>query len=147
MSQDEAGELVAKGAEALARDQVYLALVCFERAIRLERTPLICSSLAYCLAKGRGQYREAIELGREAISREPAEPVHYYNLGRVHILAQDRKEAIAVLRQGLQLKMAPEILRELDALGARKPPVFPKLPRSHPLNKLFGRLLSRLGLR
>lgn len=147
VSRAEAEQLVAKGVEALGRGHVYLALVCFEQAIRLERSAPACSGLAYCLAKGRGRYPEAVALGREAISLEPGNPLHYYHLGRVHILAGERHEAISVLRQGLQQEMSPEIIRELDGLGARKPPVFSKLPRSHPLNKFFGRLLSRLGLR
>ena len=147
MSHEEAAQAAAKGIEALNRDHVYLAMVCFEQAIRLERTPLTCSCLAYCLAKVRERFPEAVTLAREAISLEPENHIHYLYLGRIHILAKERMEAIEALRQGLQHKKSPEIIRELDALGARKPAIFKRLPRSHPLNRYLGLLLDRLGMR
>jgi tetratricopeptide (TPR) repeat protein len=147
MSHEEAAQAVAKGLEALNRDHVYLSMVCFEQAIHLERTPLTCSCLAYCLAKVRGSFPEAVALAREAISLEPENPTHYLYLGRIHILAKERKDAVEVLRQGLEHKKSPEIIRELEALGARKPAIFKWLPRSHPLNRCLGLLLDRLGMR
>lgn len=39
------------------------------------------------------------------------------------------------------------IIRELEKHGIRKPPIFKKLARSHPLNKYLGLLLVRFGLR
>ena len=147
MSHEEAAQAVAKGLEALKRDHVYLAMVCFEQAIHLERTPLTCSCLAYCLAKVRERYPEAVALAREAISREPENPTHYLYLGRIHILAKERKEAIEAMRQGLQHNMSAEIIRELDELGARKPAIFKGLSRRNPLNRWLGILLDRLGMR
>ena len=147
MSHENAAQAVAKGLEALNRDHLYLAMVCFEQAIHLERTPLTCSCLAYCLAKVRERYPEAVALAREAISREPGNPIHYLYLGRIHILAKERKEAVEVLRQGLQHENSPEIIRELEALGARKPAIFKSLSRKNPLNRCLGILLDRLGMR
>jgi tetratricopeptide (TPR) repeat protein len=147
MSHEDPAQAVAKGLKALDRDHVYLAMVCFEQAIRQERTPLTCSCLAYCLAKVRESYPEAVALAREAISHEPENPTHYLNLGRIHILAKERKEALEVLRQGLQHEKSPEIIRELEALGARKPAIFKGLSRRNPLNRWLGILLDRLGMR
>jgi len=39
------------------------------------------------------------------------------------------------------------IMDELRRLGIRKPPPFPSLDRSHPVNKFTGKLLSRMGMR
>jgi tetratricopeptide (TPR) repeat protein len=147
MSNVQAEENFAKGLHALSNGHLYLALVCFEQAVNVERSPLCCSYLAFCLAKARGQYAEAVSLCEEALGKDPTNPVHYLNLGRVHIFAGQREKALNVLRQGLNFGNSDEIIRELNALGTRKPPVIPSLRREHPLNKFCGILLKKLGLR
>ncbi len=147
MPNEEAEQLVAKGLEALADDHEYLALTCFEQAIRLEWTPVACSSLAFCIAKVKGNYREAILLARKALDLEPANPIHYKNLGRIYLLAGENEQGIVMLRQGLQYGEQVSIIEELERLGIRKPPIFKSLPRSHPLNKYTGLTLAWLGLR
>jgi hypothetical protein len=52
-----------------------------------------------------------------------------------------------MLRQGLHYGEHINIILELERLGIRKPPIFRKLARAHPLNRNLGQLLSRLGLR
>jgi Flp pilus assembly protein TadD len=147
MYHEEAEQLVAKGREALANEHEYLALTCFEQAIRMEWTPVTCSSLAYCRAKVKGNYPESLVLARKALELEPDNPVHFGNLGRIMILSGEVDEGIRLLRQGLQYGEHIDIIRELERLGIRKPPIFKKLARSHPLNKHLGLLLSRLGMR
>jgi tetratricopeptide (TPR) repeat protein len=147
MSKEEVAKLIAKGQEALMNEHEYLAMTCFEQAIRLEWTPLACSSLAYCLAKVKGNYREAVILARKALDHEPENAVHYRNLGRILLLSGETKQGIQVLRQGMQFGEQFSIIQELENLGIRKPPIFKKLTRTHPLNKYFGLLLSWLGLR
>jgi Flp pilus assembly protein TadD len=147
MYHDEAEQLLAKGREALANDYEHLALVCFEKAIRMEWSPEACSSLAYCRAKVKGNYLEAILLARKALELEPDNPVHYGNLGRILILSGDVDEGIRMLRKGLLYGEHINIIQELERLGVRRPPIFRRLARSHPLNRNLGQLLSRLGLR
>ena len=147
MPNEEAEKLVAKGQEALANDHDYLALTCFEQAIRLEWTPLACSCLAFCIAKVKGNYQEANMLARKALDIEPNNPVHYKNLGRILLLAGDNEQGILMLRQGLRYGERISIVQELEKLGIRKPPVFKSLPRNHPLNKYLGMFLAWLGLR
>jgi len=147
MYHEEAEQLVAKGQEALTHDHDYLALTCFEQAIRLEWTPLTCSSLAYCIAKVRGNYREATLLARKALDHEPENAIHYCNLGRILLLAGDNELGVKMLRQGMTYGEQISIIRELEKHGIRKPPIFKKLARSHPLNKYLGLLLVRFGLR
>jgi tetratricopeptide (TPR) repeat protein len=143
----EAEKLVAKGQEALANDHGYLALTCFEQAIRLEWSPLACSCLAFCIAKVRKSYHEATLLARKALDQEPDNPVLYKNLGRILLLAGDNEQGIQTLRRGLKYGDQISIVQELEKLGIRKPPIFKNLPRSHPLNKNLGLLLAWLGLR
>jgi Flp pilus assembly protein TadD len=147
MPHEEAQKLVAKGQEAIANDHDYLAMTCFEQAIRLEWTPVACSSLAYCMAKVRGNYLEATLLARKAIDIEPKNPVHYKNLGRILLLAGDNEQGIQMLRQGMLFGERISIVQELEKLGIRKPPLFKSLPRSHPLNKYLGLFLAWLGFR
>jgi len=147
MYHDEAEQLIAKGKEALENDHEYLALTCFEQAIRMEWSPVACSTLAYCKAKLKGNYPEALLLARKALDAEPDNPVHHGNLGRILIMSGEVEEGIGMLRQGLRLGENIDIVKELESLGIRKPPIFKKLARSHPLNKYTGLLLARLGLR
>jgi tetratricopeptide (TPR) repeat protein len=147
MSTTDATDLVSKGLEALQRDLVYLAQSCFEQAIEQDRSPAACSYLAFCLASTRKDYAKAIALAEEAIAREPANSVYYLNLERIYLMAGDKKHALQVLRKGIQQGDDPQILAELNLHGTRKPPLFPSLPRTHPLNKFLGLILCRLGLK
>jgi tetratricopeptide (TPR) repeat protein len=142
-----AADIFRKGLDALYRGQIYLAQRCFEQAVTMERSPSHCSWLAYVIAKTRSDFAAARALLAEALSMEPSNPVHYLNLGRVHMLAGERQAAIVAWRDGLCYAEEPEIIEELERLGTRKPPVFGWLSRSNPLNKYSGLLLSRMGLR
>ncbi len=147
MGQSAARDIFAKGLQALEDGHIYLALSCFEQVMYLERTPLHCSYLALCLAKVRGQYADAVALCAEALAKDPDSAVIYLNFGRIHIMAGERRKAQDVLRRGLHCGDSAAILRELDLLGERKNPPFPSLPRSHPLNKIIGKFLNKLGVR
>jgi tetratricopeptide (TPR) repeat protein len=120
---------------------------------------------AYCIARERGQFREALRLCQSAIEAEPHNPAHYLNLGRVYLHAGDKARAIAAFWKGISKAPGTEpgaaaaeaaagcgregalILQELRRLGIRKKAPFPRLRRGHPLNRLTGRLLAALGLR
>jgi tetratricopeptide (TPR) repeat protein len=143
----QAEEIYEKGLQALSNKHEYLALVCFENAANLEKAPLYCSYLAFCLAKARGQYCEAIALCEEALETESSNAVHYVNLGRIYVLAGQREKALETLRQGLQYQRNDEILRELERLGMRGKLLFPFLKRGNPFNKYCGLLLKMLGYR
>lgn len=143
----EAEELFAKGLESIGHDHLYLARTCLEQALELEKSPEVCSYLALCRAKTRGQFSEAIALAKEAVDDAPGNSALYLNLGRIYLLAGDKESALDILRKGMQFDDNQEILKELEIHGNRKPPVFPALKRNHPLNKYLGMLLSRLGLR
>lgn len=147
MSQENFESFIAKGNKALSTGDEQLALDCFERAIQLERNPLTCSSLAYCLAKVCGSYQEAIPLAREALESEPDNPLHYLNFGRVLFLAGDKEQALTTLRKGLEYGMHIEILRELEGIGIRKPPISNKLLRKNSLNRYAGLILSLFKVR
>ena len=144
---DDLLSLINKGDKALANGETLVALMYFESAARLSPAPAIKSSLAYCLARERQQFQKALALCREALSAEPAVPHHYYHLGRIYLLANQKTQAIAAFRRGLKQQRYQPIIEELRRLGVRKPPVFDSLPRDHFLNRSFGIVLTRLGTR
>lgn len=139
--------LIAKGEKALAGGDTLVALMHFETASRLRAVPVVKSALGYCLAREHKQYQRAVTLCREALAAEPADPRHYYHLGRIFLLTRQKTQAIVMFRRGLKVQRYQPIIDELRRLGVRKPPLFSALPRNHILNKSFGRLLSRFGAR
>lgn len=147
MSTPEVQELVSKGLTAFNNGHTFLAMNCLEQALHLERSSIVCSYLAYCLAVNRKDYGEAIALAREAVAEQPNNPVFCLNLGRVYLLAGQKDEAIRTFRQGLTFSRDEQIIAQLDALGTRKRPAIRWLSRNHPINKYLGLLQQRLGVR
>lgn len=131
----------------LAEGNVLAALACLERSLQAEENPGLHSCLGFCIAKERGHITKGLELCNAAIEGEPENPVHYFYLAKVHLIAGHKDEAIQALRQGMAQGGSPEILLMLGELGTRKPPPLRFLSRDNPLNKYLGILLGRLGLR
>lgn len=147
MATIEAENLGNEGNEALKKGAFKKALECFERLVILERTPAVCSSLAFCLAREKGAYKEAIALSNEAIRKDPKDVRHFLLLGRIYVLAGRKKEALRTFNLGLRHGVSPEIETELRNLGMRRPPVLPFLGRDNAFNKFLGKLLARWGYR
>jgi Flp pilus assembly protein TadD len=94
------GDLVEQGIEAITQGKVCSALSCFEEAQHRANIPLINSYFAFCIAKELGQVSKAITLCTDAISKEPRNPIHYFNLGRIYLLLNRRADAVKVFREG-----------------------------------------------
>lgn len=144
---DTFNNLLHKGEQALQNGDTLVAMLQFERAHAIRPLPGVKSKLAYCLAKERCQYQQAITLCREALGAEPDNPDHYYQLSRIYLITDQKQQAIRFLRKGLKFKRHQPIIDELNRLGARKESVFASLPREHLLNRGAGFLLTRLSLR
>ncbi len=140
-------DLYNNGMQALKSGHAGKALDYFRELIELDRTPLNCTLFGYVLALAEGNVKKGISLCKEAIKREPKSSIHFLYLGRIHLLAGQKKDAIRIFRMGLRLERNAEINAELSELGTRKEPVFPFLARENPLNQFFGRTLTRMGLR
>lgn len=144
MPSTEIENLLNNGLEALANGDTLSALVCFEKAIKIEDLPIIRSAYAFCIAKERGLFSKAISLCEEAIEKDAGNAEHYLNLGRILLLSNRKAEAVKVFRKGLNYELNHEIVNELNKLGLRKPPIIPFLKRSNPINKYLGILCRRL---
>ncbi len=140
-------QLIANGIRAANSGRTSHALECFEEAVKLQNSPANWSYLAFCLAKERRQFEQAVQLCQEAIRKDPHSAVHYLNLGRVHLLAGRTKDAIHVFRQGLLYESNILIEAELRKIGLRKPPIVGFLRRDHPINKYLGIFMKKLRLR
>ena len=136
-----------EGLKALNNGRTGAALDWFAKAVAEEKTPLAVSYLAYCRAKEEGKSKESIALCMEAVKDEPKNPDIYLNLGRVYLLAGQRRPAIRAFDLGLRYGKSPQIINELALIGRRKNPPLPFLSRNHPLNKFLGKFLAKLGLR
>ena len=141
------GELLDEGLAAITRGNTAGALDCFEALLAEERLPQYLSPYGFCVARERGDYRRAISLCKEAIKLEPKNTNHFLYLGRIHLVAGQKKDAIRIFRMGLRHGNNPAIVAELNRLGERKSPLFPFLKRENPLNKYLGKVLTRIGLR
>jgi hypothetical protein len=150
---------------AIDRGDTLHGLIALECSPHLRSIPVVESYLGYCIAKERGRLKEAVWMCQAAVKAEPDNPAHYLNLGRVFLIAQDKAKAVAAFWQGIAKAPGAEagvmarraqrgharehnlILDELRRLGVRKKAPFPSLGRSHPLNRVAGKVLATLGLR
>jgi tetratricopeptide (TPR) repeat protein len=147
VNEAEAEKEFSRGLKVLEEGNSPAALTCFEKACGLGTSPSYSSYFGFCVARERGQVQRGILLCQAALQKEPENPVHYLNLGRIHLAAGDKLEAIKVFRKGLTYGPSQEIIGLLESIGTRKPPVFPSLDRFNPINKFLGKLLSKLGYR
>jgi tetratricopeptide (TPR) repeat protein len=147
MQTPETEAIFASGVKMLAQGDTLAALSLFEKAVQMEDRPIYSSYYAFCIAKERGQFQLAVTLCQKAMAKEPLEPAHYLNLGKIFLIAGKKDDAIRTFREGLHQEHHQQIIDELNAIGTRKPPLFPFLKRSNPLNKYLGVILKRLGIR
>ena len=105
------------------------------------------SVLGLTMARDKGDLLQGIALCREAVRRAPEDPLHYFHLGKVYLLARKKHLALHTFRKGLKYGDHRGLVREIQRLGFRHPPVFPFLGRKHTLNRLAGILFSHLGWR
>ncbi len=104
------------------------------------------SAYAVALARVRQQFTGAVELARGAIRQEFYNPELYLNLARIYLAFDFKAEAVRFLKRGLMVDPESTTLQgSLAELGIRRRPPFRFLPRTHPANRLLGRLQARLA--
>jgi hypothetical protein len=118
----------------------------FHHDVSSEAPAASLSALGLSLATLKGDLLQGSALCKEAIRLAPEDPVHYFHLGKVYLLGGKRHLALHAFRKGLKFGYHRGLVREIQRLGFRRPPVFPFLGRKHPLNRFVGILFTRLGL-
>lgn len=142
-----AEESFGKGMEALTEGRHREALAFFEAAIQLDKRlgrerpqARYLSQYGLCLGAVTQRKYEGIQFCREAAEMESYNPDLHWNLGRVLLAANRRRDAFQALLRGLGLQRDhPGIVAELRRMGIRRRPILPFLSRDNPLNMFLGR--------
>jgi len=142
-----------RGLSAVDRGAHLEALAYFEAAVQLARrlgaeaVPMkYLSYYGWCLAICSDRLDEAREFCEAAVRSEFYNPDAYWNLGRVYLKTGDRSLAFDTIVRGLQLNPRHSgLVGVLRRLGIRRKPVLPLFDRSHPVNRLLGRLRRSLS--
>jgi tetratricopeptide (TPR) repeat protein len=106
---------------------------------------LALTYLGYGIASQKGRIAEGLRYCRAGVDRESWQAENHLNLARTYLLAGSVKRAIAALEYGLSLDPDHAAMLTLRmSLGMRRPPPFTFLERSHPLNRIVGKLRHHL---
>lgn len=118
----------------------------YEHAGMPSGSPQMLSLMGYCVVSDSGQIKQGVAMCERAIMNDPRNSEHYLNLGRIYLLVGDKRRAIRVFKNGLQIRKDPRIVKELQQLGVRRTPPIRVLPREHILNRVAGKVLHLLKM-
>ena len=106
---------------------------------------LALTYLGYCIASQQKRVADGLRYCRAGVDRETWQAENHLNLARTYLLAGKTKRAITALDNGLAVDPTHAAMVVLRlSLGVRRPPTFSFLDRSHPLNRITGRIRHRL---
>ncbi len=110
-----------------------------------ESDPEAISYYALSIATVDGKVRKAAKLCHDAWKLDRNNPVIYHNLGKIYILAGRKKEALKVLKKGLQKPGGKDsgIATLINSLGRRRLPILSMFPRESRTNKFLGSLTAK----
>ncbi|MEZ4388151.1 MAG: hypothetical protein R3D98_11345 [Candidatus Krumholzibacteriia bacterium] len=103
------------------------------------RDPEPLSSLAICVAAGRGNLATALKLAERARKLAPHRGCGWFALGYVNLLGSRLEEGYRALEEGRRRDPRdPRLQFGQQALEERRPGVISDLDRDNPLNRLLG---------
>jgi hypothetical protein len=131
-----------------SREALALAAASFRMLRDIPGAPrdaaIIPSWYGFLLGTVGNRASEGLTLCRNAASELFWEPRVLENLARLELACGHRKQAVSTLERGLAIAPDDAGLRELRSqLGRRRKPPLPFLGRSHPMNRVLGRLFRR----
>lgn len=144
---EELEQLLAEGAELHAQGQLEEAHAKFTLAHRRRAADPRCLAwygLTLILVERNNNL--GVRYCEEAIRGAGADaPISWLNLSRAFLALGYRDRAIRTLQRGLEsVKEQQGLQEEISRLGTRRQPVIGFLHRSHPVNRVLGRLRHRI---
>jgi hypothetical protein len=138
-----------EGLAAFAARDLPGAHAAFERAHRRDsRDPVTMSWYALTLVLVERNSNLGMQLVEQALRLAGPEPELLLNAARIHLALNQRDRAARAIARGLELRPDdPRLLAAREAMGTRRAPVIPFLPRSNPVNRVLGRLRHRWAQR
>jgi tetratricopeptide (TPR) repeat protein len=141
-----------RGLAELVDGEAAKAAESFQSAILIEvqqgvRRPQMRYLSYYGLARAQanGTTPQAIQACETAARRDFFNPDLLLNLGKVYLLAGKMTKALATFQRGLELAPRHKALQtEFAKIDRREAPPLSLVNRSHPLNKMLGKLRSSL---
>ncbi len=138
--------LIDEGRAALLGDPKG-AHIAFEKAYRRNVNDVrVLSNYGLTLVLVDGDRQRGIRFCEEAVRRGPPTTEMLVNLAKALVLTRNKEQAVRALRRAQELSPDdPRVGHEFLALGLRRPPPIPWLPRSFILNRWIGKLSWRLS--
>jgi tetratricopeptide (TPR) repeat protein len=144
----EIDRIIDEGRSLLETD-VKAAHEIFTRAWRRNlNDPRVLSNFGLTLVLVEGDRQRGIRFCEEALRRGLQTTETLVNLAKALVVTRNKEQAVRALRKAMDLAPDdPRVGAEFAALGLRRPPPIPFLPRSFFLNKWIGRLTWRWSRR
>jgi tetratricopeptide (TPR) repeat protein len=108
--------------------------------------PRVLSNFGLTLVLVEGDRQRGIRFCEEALRRGLQTTEALVNLAKALVVTRNKEQAVRALRKAMELAPDdPRVGAEFAALGLRRPPPIPWLPRDFILNRLIGMLTWRLS--
>jgi tetratricopeptide (TPR) repeat protein len=102
----------------------------------------LLSSYGYATAMGENQIKEGVAFCKKGIQRKDQAPEQYLYLAELCLINRRKAEAYQALQAGLKnFRNNPRLIEKIKEFGVRKKPLLSILKRSHPVNKVLGKIL------
>src|SRR5438477_8922882 len=142
----EVNKIIDEGRALLDTDRASAHEI-FEKAYRRNINDVrVLSNYGLTLVLVEGDRQRGIRFCEEAVRRGPTTSEMLVNLAKALVVTRNKEQAVRALRRAQELAPDdPRVGQEFIALGLRRPPPIPWLPRSFFLNKWIGKLTWRLS--
>ena len=141
MHRGEIDRIIDEGRALLETDQA-AAHEIFTKAWRRNlNDPRVLSNYGLTLVLVEGDRQRGIRFCEEALRRGLQTTETLVNLAKALVVTRNKEQAVRALRKAMELAPDdPRVGQEFAALGLRRPPPIPWLPRDFFLNKWLGKL-------
>ena len=141
VNRSELDQILDEGRKLLETDP-HSAHEIFQKAWRRNlNDPRVLSNYGLTLVLVEGDRQRGIRFCEEALRRGLQTTETLVNLAKALVVTRNKEQAVRALRKAMELAPSdPRVRAEFAALGLRRPPPIPWLPREFFLNKWIGKL-------